>query len=134
MKKIFLALALGFAVASCQKDASGPGAVNNNVENFTQLKVADSFDWSTTKKITLNLEKVVNATNRPSLLTVKDTEGHTLIKQMVRMDQDGSIDFVAPSKTKTLEVTYGITTKEVSVTGTQGTFDFLPVLDDSDLD
>jgi hypothetical protein len=133
MKRIIYLSLVGVLAIACKPDGEAP-ASNNAVSDFQEMEISESFDWSTTQQVSLSLIKVPNAPDKPGVLTVKDVEGKVLIKQMVSMNEDAMLSFNAASHLKSIEVSFGLTTKTVTLSNGQGSFDFLPILDDSDLD
>jgi len=134
MKKVFYIGLLATAVIACKPEEKTPSPVNNEVSNFQDMKVDAGFNYSAVKTVTLNLEKVTGANNRSGMLTVKDMSGNVLTKLMVRRDQASSIDFTIPTDAKKVKVQFGLADKEVVINGNQASFDFIPVIDNSDLD
>lgn len=134
MKKVLYIGLIASAIVACKPEEKTPSPINNELSNFQDLKVDNSFNYSSVKTITLNLEKVTGADSKAGMLTVKDLSGNVLTKKMVRRDQASSLEFVTPTKTTAVKVQFGLADKEVAITATQASFDFIPVIDNSDLD
>ena len=134
MRKTLFYVAVGLLLMSCNKNEPQSNPVNNAITDFDQLNVRDDFNWSTSHTVDLNLQKVPGAQPNLNMLVVRDAEGNVLFRSRVSMAVDGTVQFSAPKALTEVEVEYGITKKAVAINGKQANFDFLPVLDNSDLD
>ncbi len=138
MKKVALAiLALSFTVLSCKKDNkdNNPNPVNNNPTSFNEMKVADGFDWSTTRNVTVDVEGLSAMTIEVTkVMKVLDVEGNLLFKQVIDMDKDATLEFEAPASLEEVVIEYGAISETVEILNGRGDFSFVPVDDRSDLD
>jgi hypothetical protein len=136
MKKYFIPLiAAGFLLSSCSRDNGSNNPINNNPESFEELQVSNSFDWSTTQEVTLQIEGLPNMLQTVSrVMRISNSQGKTLAKKVIRMDESSSITLELPKAQSELTVEYGTIEKTVSIQGKSARFSFIPVDNKSDLD
>jgi|GEM_PF-2217333 len=137
MKRIFAFSALLLFGAACSEDANtadDPAAVQ--AENFEDIQTSGDFTWSTQVEYTLQVEGLSTLPfPKRDMLIILDTEGQELHRRLVEISQTRKVRFEAPAGLEFLTVKFGNIEKTVSLSGTnKGNFDYLPEVDDSDLD
>lgn len=128
MKKISLGIALAvLGLASCKKDTNDkteptPAAVTN----FNELKTSQSFDWKTSKEITINIAGLQTIAPVVGTFTVTSTDGKTTFYQALQaMDYSGSVKVTVPSHITDLHINFGTVQKTFSTSQSTINFDYL---------
>lgn len=121
---------IGFFLGGCSKDDNNP--TNPTTPNsFQERNVAPTFDWSTSRDLTLSIQGLptVNPINRT--LVVVDQEGRVVYKETWQMSASGTVNLNLPSYMSEITVRYGAIEKVVAIesNGT-ASFSFIPTVED----
>jgi hypothetical protein len=137
MKKTFIPIfCLGLVLASCQKESDNLMAEPiNQANSFEELKVDDSFTWSTEANYTLELKGLDNMPfGVKKQLSIETLDGKRVHTTLAEISQDRSLSFVAPAGMEIVKISFGSIVKESALQNGVFHFDFIPVDDTSDLD
>lgn len=121
-----LLFALFLLVTSgCKKELSNPGG-DQVIDNPLELEVSNTFDWKTTRSITLEVKGVELPVHIRNTLQVKSTdEEKVYLKNQLLMDQNYSLQLTIPAYETELLITYGSIRRTVDATSDIIHFDFL---------
>jgi len=126
MKKlVFLMVLLVMTLFSCRKMDIDP--INNNPVPTTELQASSSFDWKTSKDITLNIigMKDINP-NISNILYVKSSNGDTIYyNDLLVMINNYTIKFAVPTTETNVIVIYGSKTQMIDLLSNTITFDYI---------
>ncbi len=86
--------------------------------NFTELTADDSFNWSTTKTVTITVEGFETVTPVTRALVISEGDGHVLYKQAMDLNGTTQVTIEVPSPTTTLIVKYGNILRATEINGT----------------
>ncbi len=118
---VVLALAGIFAFASCKKTSN----TTTDPGKFKDIKAADGFNWSTTQKVTLQVQGLPFAVKEKNMLVVSSSDGKRVyLKQFVAMSQNITNTFLAPRGASNLLVSFGTIQKTVAITGGNASFTY----------
>ena len=135
MKKLTLVIALAvLGIASCKKESTiKTEPTNVSVSNFNELKTSQSFDWKTTKEITINIAGLQTISPVIGTFTVTTTDGKIAFYQAsTAMNQSNSIKVSVPSHIKDININFGSVQKTFSTSQSSIQFDYLmPVTGDN---
>lgn len=137
MKRLSLGLvAFSLILMSCQKEEiSTDPAPLPSPESFQDLRVSNQFDWRTQADFSLVVEGLKSLDYAPSqILSITDERGAVVYRYRMAMNQDRRLSFQAPAANRRMTVKFGSIEKEVVFSGNEGQFDFIPAVDNSDLD
>jgi hypothetical protein len=133
MKKYFLiaSLATFVGLSSCKKefDTTTP---QKKVTNINDLNPSQSFDWSTTKHVTLNVTGQPVPVSIKRLLVVKDADGTVYFNYYHKMSDNLSINFSLPAHVTKVKVEYGSIVKDADIQGNIIKFKFSPEIGNED--
>jgi len=134
MKKLMLSLLFISAILVSCKDDTTDTPVNNNPDDFKDMVVDESFDWSNTQDITLSVEGL--ATNYPVTRTlyVYSADGNVLAKRLTSIDESFDLTFSSAAAAKSLIVRYNTIVDTVDVSNGQAFFSFIPDGQPGDVD
>jgi hypothetical protein len=118
-----IALLAGILMTGCTKDIVTPDATS-----LTDLKVTDSFNWSTGMPVELRITGLPTIVPVQSTLTIALSDGSSLFNQLHNMDQNLTVQLVIPDDQKELTLQYGSATYQVAIVNNVGEFSFIPVL------
>jgi len=125
MKKLSIILILFLILVSCRKiDNVTP---DGSPKSTKELQVNSTFDWKTSKEITLNIIglKKVNP-QIINILSVKSFVGDTTYyKDFLKMNTDYVIKFNVPSTENKVIIIYGSKTKTIDLLSNEITFDYI---------
>lgn len=128
MKKISFLIALAvLGLASCKKDTNDkteptPSAVTN----FNELKTSQSFDWRTSKEITINIAGLQTMSPVVGTFKVTSTDGKTTFYQALQaMDYSGSVKVNVPSHITDININFGSVQKTFTTSQSTINFDYL---------
>ena len=115
---IYISLAFLFLLSAsgCKKELNmtdqGPA-----IDNPLELDVSNSFDWKTTREITLEVTGIfLPATIRNTMKVMSVTEDKVYLKTQLLMNQNYTLNFTIPSYETEVVITYGSIRKVVDVT------------------
>lgn len=119
MNQRFLTLAFisSLALTACNEDlmiSPEERASASQAQNFGQLRVSDTFDWSTTQGVTLTFT-ATDFDERRAILHVTTTEGESIFKKMQHANEDYSIELQVPAQSTQLVVAFGMETKTLDI-------------------
>lgn len=137
MKRLSLTfVALSLIWMSCQKEDQGTEPAPLPVpRSFEDLQVSSQFDWRTQADFSLVVEGLKSLDYAPSqILSITDERGAVVYRYRMAMNQDRRLSFQAPAANRRMTVKFGSIEKEVVFSGNEGQFDFIPAVDNSDLD
>ena len=127
MKKLIFVIMLVVATfTSCKKDNS----VTPDTPKQTSTKdmvVNSSFDWKTSKQITLDVIglKDVNP-SISNVLYVKSSNGDTIyLKELLVMKNNYTLKFVVPTTETKVMIVYGSKTQNIDLLTNTITFDYI---------
>lgn len=126
MKKLMLSLLFSSALLVSCKDEPTDIPINKNPDDFKDMVVDDSFDWSNTQDITLSVEGLV--TNHPVTRTlyVYNADGNVLAKRLTAINESFDLTFSSAAATHSLIVRYNTIVDTVEVSNGQASFSFIP--------
>lgn len=124
MKKLLFIVLILVTFASCKKvDDVTP----DKPKSTKDLVVTSTFDWKTSKTITLNVIglKGVNPAIKNTLY-VKSSVGDTVyFKDFLTMNTDYTLNFAVPSTETKVILVYGSKTKTIDLLSNTITFDYI---------
>jgi hypothetical protein len=126
-KNTIAMLALGCIIiaSSCKKTAQPAPATT--VNKFTDIKASSSFDWSTTQKISFQINGISIAASETNLMKVMSTDGKNIYyKQFLAMSTNLTTTIDVPRGTTSVLVTYGSIQKTVAISGNSASFNYGP--------
>lgn len=125
MKKIlFLIILITVSLVSCRKNDD---IVPEKPKYTKDLVVNSSFDWKTSKYITLNIigMKDINPDIK-NIMNIKSIKGDTTYyKDILYMNKDYSLKFVVPSTEKSVVIIYGSKIKTIDLVSNTIIFDYI---------
>lgn len=110
-------------VSSCRKEVP---PTPDKPATTIDLKVDPSFDWKTSKDITLNVIGLKGVS--PSIgnsLIIRSSKGETIFRDYLMMDTDYSIKFTVPSTETEVLLVYGSISKSIALTSPTITFTYI---------
>jgi len=123
MKKLILMILLVTIFTSCKKTDIPK---NENIPT-TEISASSTFDWKTTKEITLDVIglKSVNP-NIENILYVNSTIGDTTYyNDLLFMNKDYTMKFSVPTTETSVTLKYGTKVIVVDLTSNYITFDYI---------
>ena len=127
-------LFLGLVSCTKEEEATKPN-INAQPQSFEEITVSNDFSWTTVEDYTLELTGLnglpFEVVNR---LKVKDENGKLVYQRNVKMGQTQSLKFKAAAPSNIFTIEYGSVSKQATATGNTLRFNFLPPVDNSDLD
>lgn len=105
-----------FLLCSCKKEF--PNVDPNPIpENPLELEVSNTFDWKTTRDITLEVSGIAIPVSIRNTLQVKSPdELKVYLKNQLFMNEDYSLKFTIPAYESQVVITYGSIRKVIDVT------------------
>lgn len=115
---ILLFCSLLMLIAGCKKELTLVNPEDDpTIENPLELEVSNSFDWKTTRGITLEVTGLPLPVIIRNTLQVKSTdEVKVYLKNQLFMDQNYTLKITVPAYEKELLITYGSIRKVVDAT------------------
>jgi len=111
--------------AGCKKELSNPGS-DQVIDNPLELEVSNTFDWKTTRDLTLEVTGADLPVHIRNTLQVKSTdEEKVYLKNQLFMDQDYTLHITIPSYENELLTTYGSIRRIVDATPETIYFSFI---------
>jgi len=111
--------------AGCKKELSNPGS-DQVIDNPLELEVSNTFDWKTTRDLTLEVTGADLPVHIRNTLQVKSTdEEKVYLKNQLFMDQDYTLHITIPSYENELLITYGSIRRIVDATPETIYFSFI---------
>ena len=91
------------------------------------MVVSSSFDWKTSKEITLNVIGMKDVNNISNILYVKSFENENSIyyKDLLIMNTDYTIKFVVPQKETKVILVYGTKTRIIDLLSNTISYDYI---------
>jgi hypothetical protein len=132
IKTIIFALALiSTGLVSCKKDyiseveASKKSIDATKVVNFKDIKVSSSFDWKSTKEVTINLQPLSTPVKINNTLIVKTEKGDVLFSKLQTMSEAFTGKILVPANLTNLVVSFGTISKTEIITNNQVNFNYM---------
>jgi len=132
VKTIICALALiSTGLVSCKKDyiseveASRKPIDASKVVNFKDIKVSSSFDWKSTKEITINLQPLSTPVKINNTLVVKTEKGDVLFSKLQTMNEAFTGKILVPASLTNLVISFGTISKTETITNNQVNFNYM---------
>jgi hypothetical protein len=132
LKTIIFALALiSTGLVSCKKDyipeveASRKPIDASKVVNFKDIKVSSSFDWKSTKEITINLQPLSTPVKINNTLVVKTEKGDVLFSKLQTMNEAFTGKILVPASVTNLVISFGTISKTETITNNQVNFNYM---------
>jgi hypothetical protein len=125
MKKlIFIAILFIVTLVSCQKDLN---VAPDIIKSTKELNVNSTFDWKTSKEITLNIIGMTDINPQISnILYVKSSVGDTIYyKNLLYMNSNYIIKFVVPTTETKVVLVYGSKTVTIDLVSNEITYDYI---------
>ncbi|MCF8255351.1 MAG: hypothetical protein K9H61_01740 [Bacteroidia bacterium] len=124
-------LAIGM-MASCKKDLiekfneDHATSQTTKVSSFNQIKASETFDWSTTKKVTLNVTGLKTMVPIKNTLKVTDVDGKTVYHSAnLAMDESVNFQLDLPTSVAEVIINFGSISKKLSTTSGKIEFDYI---------
>jgi hypothetical protein len=128
MRNYLLVLALPVLLASCTQNTNDdPKPAAERPDKFANIKASSSFNWSSERQMTLNINGTPTVVKVDAPLSVYTASGKLLLTVNHTMDVAQALYLTVPSNETKLTLKFGSITKEVNVSSF-ATVDFLPVL------
>jgi hypothetical protein len=130
MNKFFFLFAfIAFGLTSCKKDLieRATPVSSNSVSKFSEIKASETFDWKTSKAITLQVKGFQSISDAKSTLKVTSLDGKIIFYQAAHaMSETFNTQIMVPSHIKDLSISYGSIQKNVSTSINNISFNYLP--------
>lgn len=130
--KLFAGIALLIAASSCTKVKDVESTPNTTKPgSFKEIKVADNFNWSTSKSIILNVQGFESAAPVANTFIVSsEDQKEVYFASNTLMSETFKADFDLPIHIKKIKVSFGTITKVLDVNANNINFDYLmPVVE-----
>jgi hypothetical protein len=130
-KEYFLAVALLAMIqvtfTSCKKleDVEPKTVIVPTVTSFKQIKVDPSFNWKSTKVISINVEALNPELDITNTLFVKSESGDVLLTKLHKMNESYTANITVPLKTTKVIVNFGSIVKTVSINNGSAVINFI---------
>ncbi len=122
-----------FAITSCTEGDVGSG--NDTRNSGTDLQAISTFDWSTTQKVTIEIEKLEVPALISRKLTLSTEEGADFYTGSHLMNEDFSLSIELPNHVKSVSMKYGDIEKIQEIEGLKVRFNYLtPTTDNGYVD
>jgi hypothetical protein len=128
---IFLLALISTGLVSCKKDyineveASKKPVDASKVVNFRDIKVNASFDWKSTKEVTINLQPMSTPVKINNTLLVKTEKGEVLFSKLQTMDEAFTGKILVPASLTNLVISFGTISKTETITNNQVNFNYM---------
>jgi hypothetical protein len=130
LKALFFAAIIALTATSCQKDEE-TDPVATRPDSFSELKVDNTFDWSTANNYTIHYKGTPVGMEVKKPLEIKTQDGQVIRKVNIALSDNAVIDVRVPSKNETLIISWG-THEKALVLGASTTVDFTFVEPDTE--
>ncbi len=104
------------SVTSCKKDVELQKETSTAPNSFKEIKADPTFNWKSTKVISLNVIAADPAIEISNTLFVKTENGEVLLSKLQKMNEAYIGKLTVPSKTEKVIISYGSIVKTISVT------------------
>jgi hypothetical protein len=124
---IAMILLLQTTFTSCKKLESADTKIEPTptVTNFKQIKADPSFDWKSTKVISINVEALNPELDITNTLFVKSESGDVLLTKLHKMNESYTANITVPLKTTKVIVNFGSIVKTVSINNGSAVINFI---------
>jgi len=124
---IAMILLLQTTFTSCKKLESADTKIEPTptVTNFKQIKADPSFDWKSTKVISINVEALNPELDITNTLFVKSESGDVLLTKLHKMNESYTANLTVPLKTTKVIVNFGSIVKTVSINNGSAVINFI---------
>lgn len=118
-------------LVSCKKDyipeveAAKKSTDVSKLANFKDIKVNSSFDWKSTKEITIVLQPLNTPIKINNTLIVKTEKGEVLFSKLQTISEAFSGKILIPSNLNKLVVSYGTIRKTETINNNQVNFNYM---------
>lgn len=125
-KFIFLIPVLAvFMLTACEKFPADETS-NKPASELNDLKVSESFTWSTAQNIELEITGLPTVVPVTSTLSITTTDGAVLFNGLHTMSDNVTLSLYAPAQERELLLFYGSSSYKVSVLNSKALFSFIP--------
>ncbi|MGY6520645.1 MAG: hypothetical protein ACXIUD_02890 [Mongoliitalea sp.] len=129
MRKVILSFFIGLAVLACiPEETNSPQ--NPVVNNPLEISAPMGFTWTTTKSISVTLNKIFLPSSLVRTLVLKDGDGTQLFRGSHDLTQDFSLTVTVPNHVDKIVIEIGEVLLEKSISGSSVAFSF-PVIEPS---
>lgn len=97
----------------------------SKVLNFKDIKVSSSFDWKSTKEITIHLQPLATPIKINNTLLVKTEKGEILFNKLQTMNEAFTGKILVPSNLTKLVVSFGTISKTENISNNQVNFNYM---------
>ena len=111
------------AITSCTEGDVGSGSETRN--SGADLQATSTFDWSTTQKVTIKIEKLEVPVLITRRLTLSTEDGADFYTGSHVMNEDFSLNIDLPNHVKSVSMKYVDIEKIQEIEGSEVTFNFL---------
>lgn len=124
MKKVILGLLIIGSIVACKKIDNVEPTSNKNT---TEVVAPSTFNWKTTKEITLNIVgmKDVSSDIKNTLYIKSSDEKTVYYSDMIKMNSDYVIKFAVPSTETKVVIIYGSRSQIVELLSNTITYDYI---------
>jgi len=131
MRKIIYLFALGlmFLNSACMKEDNTPAGATNPT-TLNDLKAADSFNWSTSSALTVEVIGLPTQEPIKATLTLTDAAGNVYYSGFHAMSETLNLKLVTAKTITEMTLTFGAFKQKASITNGKIEFSFIPVLTD----
>lgn len=127
MLKRFLFIGIvSVSLIACQKELAEKASKTQETTRFEDLKVSDSFNWSTNIDVTFNVVGIKALAHEENVLRVTSLDGkETYFIGLYNMGQDISAPLNIPQATRQVRVSFGSIVKVLLVNNGSINFTYL---------
>lgn len=123
MKKLVIGLLMVSSIIACKKENIEP----TPVKDTTQIHAPSTFNWKTSKEITLNVVgmKDISSSIQNTLYVKSSDEKTVYYTDVIKMNTDYSIKFSVPSTETSVKIVYGSRSSSIELISSTITYDYL---------
>lgn len=129
-KSLYIFILASMVLASCAKDEA-PAPTPNRPNNFSEIKVDDSFRWETGTTVTVKVKGNPTLTTVTNTLSLMNENGEVFTSKLHNMNDNTEIVVEIPANVTKIKMQYGDIVKEATVSSVVN-FDFLPAINNED--
>ncbi len=129
MKKLFgtqlLSLVVLIALLSLSGCKKTEEVLPENPQTIFDLKVSSSFDWKTTKSLTVNVAGMEYPLTITNTLYIKSVDGKSVFyNNLHEMNKSYTLQVAVPAYLDKIVISYGTISKTMDIVGTTVNFDY----------
>jgi len=123
---LFLAIASTLILVSCKKNLQeSPPPTAPKATKVSQLKASESFNWKTSKNLSLNVSGLNTLTPISRTLVVSSMDGKEVYYQSIQlMSLTTALPLIVPATTTEVKVTFGKIIKVIPLNSASIQFDY----------